>query len=206
VLKEQYGIDYRIVYEDWTGMFFESRTTNIIRFGHTKDHRSDRPQVTVGLNVDVGSGMNCGLMVRAGNVLDVTHFKDTFMQIERFVGPESLIVFDAGGYSAENGELVVSTGHDFLTRPQTNAADLAIFSDPDALPEEVEEGMWCIKTIGNLGYRRYNFYSIDKYADSFDYYLGKAKRDHAEMKEIKASIEAGKQASEEVRLPQRVRS
>ena len=201
VLKEQYGVDYRIVYEDWTGMFFESRTTNIIRFGHTKDHRPDRPQVTVGLNVDAGSGMNCGLTVRAGNVLDVTHFKETFMQIERFMGPESLVVFDAGGYSAENGKLVVRCGHDFLTRPQTNGSDLELFKDQNTIFEEAEEGMWCVKTIGNLGYRRYNFFSLKKYEDSFDYYLRKAKRDHAEMKEIKASIEKGKQPPKKFGCP-----
>jgi len=201
VLKEQYGVDYRIIYEDWTGIFFESRTTNIIRFGHTKDHRPDRPQVTVGLNVDAGSGMNCGLTVRAGNVLDVTHFKGTFMQIERFMGPDSLIVFDAGGYSAENGRLVVQHGHDFLTRPQTNGSDLALFNDPNTIFEEVEEGMWCVKTTGNLGYTRYNFFSMKKYGDSLDYYLRKAERDHAEMKDIRASIEAGKQPPKKFGCP-----
>jgi len=199
VLKEQFGVDYRVIYEDWTAIFFESRTTNIIRFGKTKEHRPDRPQVTVGLNVDGGSGMNCGLTVRAGNVVDVTHFKDTFMQIERFMGPDSIVVFDCGGYSAENGKLVVRHGHDFLTRPQTNESDLKLFHDPDSIPEEVEEGIWCIKTVGYLGYRRYNFFSIKKYSDSFEYYHKKAKRDYAELKEVKACIAKGKRPPEKHR-------
>ena len=201
VLKEQFGVDYRIIYEDWTAIFFESKTTNIIRFGKTKEHRPDRPQVTVGLNVDAGSGMNCGLTVRAGNVVDVTHFRDTFLQIERFMDAGSMVVFDAGGYSKENGRLVVEKGHDFLTRPQTNAADLSLFDDPDAIPEEVEEGLWCIRTIGNLGYRRYNFFSLKKYGDSVDYYHKKAERDYDELIEVRACIAKGKKPPEKHRNP-----
>ena len=170
VLKEQYGVDYKVVYEDWTGIFFESRTTNIIRFGHTKDHRPDRPQVSVGLNVDGGSGMNCGLTVRAGNIVDVTHFKDTFMQIEKFMGRGSMVVFDCGGYSAENAKLVTGAGRDFLTRPQTNDSDLALWSSGGAaapggaeggprrrgcdrmhIPEEVETGCGASRPWGAWG-------------------------------------------------------
>jgi len=191
VLKDSYGVDYGTVFTDWTALFFEARTTNIIKFGHSKDHRPDRPQVSVGLSVDSASGMNCGLTVKAGNILDVTHFKDTFMQIEPFMSDGSMLVFDCGGYSAENGKLVVSNGHDFLTRPQTNDSDLKLFADPDMLWDEVEEGMWCTKTMGNPGYHRYNFFSMRKYSDSFDYYLRRAEKDFDEMLELRSSIDKG---------------
>jgi len=115
------------------------------------------------------------------------------------MGPDSIVVFDCGGYSAENGKLVVKCGHDFLTRPQTNGSDLNLFDDPDSVPEEVEEGMWCIKTVGYLGYRRYNFFSIKKYGDSLEYYNKKAKRDYAELKEVKACIAKGKRPPEKHR-------
>jgi len=191
VLKDTYGVDYGTVFTDWTALFFEARTTNIIKFGHSKDHRPDRPQVSVGLSVDSVSGMNCGLTVKAGNILDVTHFGDTFMQIEPFMDDGSMIVFDCGGYSAENGKLVVHMGHDFLTRPQTNDSDLKLFRDRNTLWDEVEEGMWCTKTVGNMGYYRYNFFSMRKYSDSFDYYLRRAGKDYSEMLEIRSSIDKG---------------
>jgi|GEM_PF-212374 len=199
VLKDVFGVEYKTVFNDWTALFFEARTTKIIKFGHTKDHRPDRPQVSVGLSVDSESGMNCGLTVKAGNILDVTHFRDTFMQIEPFMDDGSMVVFDCGGYSAENGKLVVRMGHDFLTRPQTNGSDLKLFRDPDTQWEEVEEGLWCVKTEGNLGYFRYNFFSIKKYSDSFDHYMRRAEKDFDEMTEIRSSIEKGKKPPKKFR-------
>lgn len=53
--------------------------------------------------------------------------------------------------------------------------------------------------MGSLGHWRYNFFSVKKRSDTLDYYMRRAKRDYAELKEIKACIAAGKQPPEKFR-------
>jgi len=81
VLKEKYGVKMDTVFMDWTSLYFEAPQQGIVRVGYFRDHRPDRPQVTVGLSMDRGSGMPVGLTVNPGNFLDVTHFGDTLKQV-----------------------------------------------------------------------------------------------------------------------------
>jgi hypothetical protein len=50
VLKRRYGIGMDTVFMDRTSLYFEPPQKGIVRAGYSRDHRSDRPQVTVGLS------------------------------------------------------------------------------------------------------------------------------------------------------------
>lgn len=92
VLKKQYGVKMDTVFMDWTSLFFEAPQQGIVRVGYSRDHRPDRPQATIGLSMDRESGMPVGLTVNAGNILDVTHFEDTFGQIRHLLPEDAMVV------------------------------------------------------------------------------------------------------------------
>ena len=54
VLKKKYGVGMDTVFMDWTSMYFEAPQNGIVRVGYSRDKRPDRPQVTVGLSVEIG--------------------------------------------------------------------------------------------------------------------------------------------------------
>ncbi|MEM4257771.1 MAG: hypothetical protein QXL17_01290 [Candidatus Thermoplasmatota archaeon] len=43
VLKEEYGVGLDMVFMDWSTVYFEAKPTEYIKYGHTRDHRPDRP-------------------------------------------------------------------------------------------------------------------------------------------------------------------
>jgi transposase len=101
-----------------------SRSGNkFVRVGFSHDHRPDRAQVTVGLSVDKASGMSVGPMIMPGNVVDVTHFRETFQQVRPLLPDDAMIMFDNGAYSGENVALLDEEGYGFVTRLQMNASD-----------------------------------------------------------------------------------
>ncbi len=122
-MKKKYGVGMDTVFMDWTSMYFEAPQNNMVRVGYSRDHRSDRPQVTVGLSMDRETHMPVGLTVNAGNVLDVSHFEDTFSQIQPLLPKNSMIVFDNGAYSKDNAKRIDAAGHGFVTRQQLNTTD-----------------------------------------------------------------------------------
>ena len=123
VLKRRYGVSMDTVFMDWTSMYFEAPQKGIVRVGYSRDHRPDRPQVTVGLSMDRDSGMPIGLTVNPGNILDVTHFDDTFRQVLPLLPKDAMVVFDNGAYSRDNAKLLDYNGLGFVTRLQLNTTD-----------------------------------------------------------------------------------
>ena len=105
------------------GHYFEAKPTKLIKFGFTKDHRSDRPQISIGLAMDAATRIPIGFTIMPGNTLDVTHFKASFERISPFLDENCLIVFDNGGYSDENAKTITSKGFHFLTRAQMNKSN-----------------------------------------------------------------------------------
>ena len=192
-LKGIDGIGMDTVFTDWTSMCFDAQTNRIVRFGHSRDHRPDLPQVMVGLSVDKETGMPVGLTVNRGNMLDVTHFSLTFAQIRPFLDEGTMIVFDNGAYSKDNVQMVRDAGCDFLSRLELNSSDLekTMNSKGWEMPEEAE-GMMCRKEKGSLGVYRYMFFSHARKEDAFRMNRSKAERDYDEMQEMKLALAEGK--------------
>ena len=192
-LKDIEGADMNTVFIDWTSMCFESQTDRMIRFGYSRDHRPDLPQVMVGLSVDKDTGMPIGLTVNRGNMLDVTHFSSTFGQIRPFLDDRTMIAFDAGAYSKDNIQTVRDAKCDFISRLDLNDSDLKKTKEcKDWEVIEEEDRMMCRKEKGSLGVYRYIFFSHVRKDDAFRKYRRKAEHDYDEMLEMKAALIKGK--------------
>jgi transposase len=192
VLKDGYGVTMGTVFMDWTSMYFEAPAGGIVRFGYSRDHRPDRPQVTVGLSMDKESGMPVGLTVMPGNVLDVTHFKETFEQIRPILPDGAMIVFDNGAYSKDNAALLDTEGFGFVTRLQLNSSDDKHIGKNKEGWIRLDDNMSYMRIEGNLGRTRFIFRSEKLRGDILLRHRRKAERDYDEMAELKASVDKGK--------------
>ena len=96
-------------------------SSNLVKYGYSRDHRPDRKQVTVGVS-ELADPINVpiGLTVRKGNVHDSKHFVDTYQQVQGKLGQGSLVVFDKGAHSKENIRLVLADKMKYLTAKKLN--------------------------------------------------------------------------------------
>ena len=177
---------------DWTSMYFEGSQKGIVLVGYSRDKRPDRPQVTVGLSVDGESGMPVVLTVNLGNVLDKTHFKDTFEQIYPLLSKDAMIVFDNGAYTLENAKMLDSKGLGFVTRLQLNKTDDAFVEKNSDKWERLDDDISFMRTKASLGRTRYIFLSKKLRSDVLERYMHKLERDWNEMEIISKSIDKDK--------------
>lgn len=205
VLKKKFGMSFDEVFFDWSATYIDGEPTDFIRFGHSKDHRSDRPQVNVGMVMDSNKRMAIGLTVVPGNMDDKTHFPKLFRTVKRFLNPGCLIVFDNGAYSDTNGKLVRESGFDYLTRAKWTSSDdkhITEVAEWKVMPQRgidgtvttPEEGErdYVRKYRGNSGTVKILVFSEKKYEADMMSYRRKAERDFDEAMELSSSIRNGK--------------
>ena len=72
------AIDYHVglhtLVWDSSSCYFDARTNEIVKFGHSRDHRPDRPQIGTDMFIDTDSGMVPYARSYEGNVVDATRF------------------------------------------------------------------------------------------------------------------------------------
>jgi transposase len=124
ILKQEHDIGLDMVFLDWTSIHFEAKPTELIKYGYSRDHRPDRPQVTIGLVQDQHSQIPVGLSVQPGNINDQQHFKTTYQQIKPGLRTGSVLVFDAGATGIPNLDLLVSDKMKYLSRMKLNTSDI----------------------------------------------------------------------------------
>jgi len=136
------NLDLRLVCYDLTSTYFEGSTRPSARFpsrafGYSRDHRSDRPQVVIGL-VCTGDGVPIAHHVFAGNTADISTLPGVLADLaERFGVRQIPVVADRGLISAENVETLTTQGFSHilatrLHRDPTCAAALEAASGPQA--------------------------------------------------------------------------
>ena len=120
-LFSHYKFEKTDLYLDWTTLVLWGLHCDLGEYGYSRDHRSDKLQVTIGLS-ELASPVNIplGLTVLPGNTNDMTHFRSTFTQVSSQLNKPSLIVFDKGANSEENLDLIEACGHDYLTPMKHN--------------------------------------------------------------------------------------
>jgi len=123
-LTDQYNVGLDIVFMDWTSIHFEAQPTDLIKYGYSRDHRPDRPQVTIGLAQDQHSQLPVGLSIQPGNINDQDHFKVTYQQIKPGLRQGSVLVFDAGATGIPNFDLLISDKMKYLSRMKLNQSDI----------------------------------------------------------------------------------
>jgi len=123
-LKNEFDVGLDMVFMDWTSTHFEAQPTDLIKYGYSRDHRPDRPQVTIGVAQDQRSQIPIGLTIQPGNINDQTHFKHTYHQIKSGLRTGSTLVFDAGATGIPNLDLLVSDNMKYLSRMKLNTSDV----------------------------------------------------------------------------------
>ena len=118
-LTDLTNLDLRLVCYDLTSTYFEGSPRPSHRFpskafGYSRDHRSDRPQVVVGL-LCTSDGIPIAHHVFAGNTSDVSTLPGVLDDLQaRFgVGP-ICVVADRGLISADNVDIVAGHGFDHV--------------------------------------------------------------------------------------------
>lgn len=137
------NLDLRLVCYDLTSTFFEGATRPSARFpsrafGFSRDHRSDRPQVVIGL-LCTGDGIPIAHHVFAGNTADVATLPAVLEDLQARFGVGRLcVVADRGLISVGNIAAVAQAGFDHvvatrLHRDPTCAEALERSAERDAV-------------------------------------------------------------------------
>lgn len=191
VLKSRIRIGFQKIYVDWSASYIDGKSTAYIRFGHTKDHRPDRPQVSYGIAVDADSGIPIGLTVERGNINDNVHFRRTFGLIRGNLRKGAEITFDAGAHGKINTDMLNKKGFRFLTRVTVNDSDDKRINDENSDWKVLKDGTKSLKFESNLGYTRVIFFSEKRKKELLASYKNKAESDYEKMTDIQKSIENG---------------
>jgi len=119
-----YNFEHTNINMDWTSFVLYGDKCKLGKYGYSRDHRPDKKQITVGLS-EIASPVNVpiGLTVKPGNVNDQTHFKSTFNQVKHRLKEGSIVVYDKGGNSFDNNELVLKAKMKYLTGKKLNLSD-----------------------------------------------------------------------------------
>ena len=126
-----------LVLYDLTSVYFEGNgPRGISRYGHSRDHRSDRPQVMLAVATEA-QGVPLHLEVLRGNRGDTTTLQGLLATLRRRFGiKEAVFVFDGGMSSQVNLEAMEALGLKYVTRLCASMLEELLADLPaDASPE-----------------------------------------------------------------------
>lgn len=113
-LKEKHLIEGTLLFYDLTSSYFEGEDCPIAAYGYSRDHRSDRMQITIGLVIDA-SGLPLYHEVFAGNMLDQKTVQGIITNLAtRFSLTNILFVADKGMLSEENLAIITQHGYSYI--------------------------------------------------------------------------------------------
>ena len=128
-----------LVLYDLTSVYFEgSGPHGISRYGHSRDHRSDRPQVLLAVATDA-QGVPLHLEVLRGNRADTTTLQGLLRTLRRRFGiSEAVFVFDGGMSSKLNLEAMEALKLKYVTRLGASSLE-ELLAD---LPQDPAPELW----------------------------------------------------------------
>lgn len=107
----------RLVLYDLTSVYFEGDgPEHLAQYGHSRDHRSDRPQIILAVATDT-EGLPLHVSILRGNRNDTQTLQGLLHMLERRFGiKEATFVFDGGMSSQINLEALNEAGLGYVTR------------------------------------------------------------------------------------------
>lgn len=122
-----------LVLYDLTSVYFEGAgPEHIARYGHSRDHRSDRPQIILAVATDT-AGTPLHLSVLRGNRADTSTLQSFLKILQRRFGiREAVFVFDGGMSSKINLDALKDEGIDFVTRLSNATLEALLKARPDS--------------------------------------------------------------------------
>jgi len=195
VLFSQYEFPHTDVNMDWTSFVLWGTKAELGKYGYSRAHRPDKKQITVGIS-QLRAPMNIpiGLTVQSGNVNDQTHFKKTFLQVTPMLKENSRIVFDKGGQSKDNLDLVLGHKMKYLSAKKLNKSDdkrIKQFVRSHKNCIDSEQGIYG-EIIEYPSRTDYFFFSEQLQRDQIEAKLRWAERKLEEAKEIQNALNRGK--------------
>jgi len=129
----------RLVLYDLTSVYFQGQgPEHLARYGHSRDHRSDRPQIILAVATDT-EGVPLHLSVLRGNRGDTRTLQGLLHTLRRRFGiQEATFVFDGGMSSRINLQAMSAAGLGYVTR--LSAATLQSLIAELALEKQLELG------------------------------------------------------------------
>ena len=129
----------RLVLYDLTSVYFEGKGPHTLaHYGHSRDHRKDRPQILLAVATDT-EGLPLHVSVLRGNRNDTQTLQGLLHTLRRRFGiAQATFVFDGGMSSQMNLEAVSAAGLRFVTR--VSAATLRKLVDELGLEKQLELG------------------------------------------------------------------
>lgn len=107
---------YKSVYIDWTTKVLWGLHSDLGTYGHSKEKRDDKHQITIGSAITSSPYyIPLSLTVESGNTNDKTNCWKTLEDISQNVPRGKLIVFDRGAYSNNFLEDIMDRGYNYLT-------------------------------------------------------------------------------------------
>jgi transposase len=146
---------------DWTSIVLHGTKSKLGKYGYSRDHRPDKPQITVGVS-ELKKPINIpiGITVNRGNVLDLQHFPETYNQVKSKLKEGSLIVFDKGANTADNIKLIQEDEMKYLTSMKLNSSDDKIIEKFDIETAQLvdsEKSIYGIKIVKPNSIKYFNF-------------------------------------------------
>lgn len=110
----------RLVLYDLTSVYFEGKgPAHLARYGHSRDHRADRPQIVLAVATD-SEGLPLHVSILRGNRNDTQTLQGLLHTLRRRFGiTEATFVFDGGMSSQLNLEALTEAKLAFVTRLST---------------------------------------------------------------------------------------
>ncbi|MFZ5436931.1 MAG: IS1634 family transposase [Bacillota bacterium] len=113
-IVQKVGQDLQVLLYDITSTYFLGRESELLKRGYSRDHRADKPQVTVGLVTTV-DGFPLTHRVYPGNTSDVTTVFGVAKELkERFGVERAVFVGDRGMMSGENVRKLLRLGYRYI--------------------------------------------------------------------------------------------
>ena len=192
-LFSKYDFPHTDVNLDWTSFVLWGKKAELGEYGYSRGHRPDKKQITVGIS-EISSPVKIpiGLTIRVGNINDQTHFRQTFLQVCGRLREGSRVVFDKGGQSKDNLDLVLAHKMKYLSAKKLNKNDDArIRRYVKSAGKLVEPGIYG-EIIEYPSRYDYFFFSEKLKRDQIEAKLRMAERKLAEAQEIESALSRGK--------------
>ena len=191
----QYEFPHTDINMDWTSFVLWGTRAELGKYGYSRGHRPDKRQITVGISqLSAPVNIPVGLTVQSGNVNDQAHFKSTFLQICPVLRENSRVVFDKGGQSKDNIDLVLANKMKYLSAKKLNTSDdkrIKKFVKSKDNCVDAEKGIYGEITRYPSRFD-YFFFSEQLQRDQIEAKLRLAERKFAEAKEIQQALNKGK--------------
>ena len=99
---------------DFSSSYFEGKANAFGEFGYSRDGQSGKKQLTFGISTGINQ-IPTALTIQKGNVQDKKHFRFMLKTCEAVLEKNSLLIFDCGGNTKENKQLVQEKEFHYLT-------------------------------------------------------------------------------------------